>query len=329
MTKNIKILLLFILAICFKHTTPIYAQDFKENKIIYLWDVTLSMKGYNGAPDIYDKVKEALVQSIEGIEDESSTVTVVPFQDKILDTWSFRATKNGKKQLIDKINGLNNNNITNTNICHAWDYCVNQLIEQQKSNFVCLLTDGTDNVLGTDELCKRIIAWCKSAKSYNAYAAYVMLTEAAQNESIRKAIRSSCNFDLIELEHNNIIFPLFFRPASNTIAKELKQLQPNGELQFSFVPQVKGKKVAAVNLALAPNDYFTIEAGSISCKDNVCTFRLNNRMSFDELQQALPKLTNLMLTVGSADKYQVINFNEMNIQIINYPEKTLHIYVKD
>jgi hypothetical protein len=287
------------------------------------------MKGYNGSPDIYDKVKEALVLSIEGIEDESSTVTVIPFQDKILDTWSYPASKSGKKQLVDEINRLDNNNITNTNICHAWDYSLEQLIDPQKSNFICLLTDGTDNVMGTDELCERIIAWCKSAKANNAHAAYVMLTEAAQNESIRNAIRASCNFDLVELEQNNIVFPAFFRPAANTVAKELKQLQQDKEIRFTLNSQVKGKKVSEVNLTLAPNDYFSLEEGSISCTDNVCSFRLNNRMSFEKLHQTLPKIKNLHLTVESADKYQVINFNEINIQIINYPEKTLHIHVKD
>lgn len=329
MKRSMKNLLLFSLLICFAHNAPTFAQDLKENKIIYLWDVTLSMKGYNDAPDIYDKVKEALVLSIEGVEDESSTITVVPFQDKILDTWSFPATRTGKKQLVDKISRLENNSITNTNICLAWEYCLEQLIEQPKSNSICLLTDGTDNVMGVDELCKRIIAWCESSKTNNAHAVYVMLTEAAQNESINSAIRSSCNFDLVEIEENDIVFPAFFRPASNTIAKELKQLQQDPEIWFTIIPQVGGKKVNTVNLTLAPNNYFTLEEGSIKCTDNVCTFRLKNRTSYDRLQRTLPKLKNLKLTVESADKYQVINFNEINMQIINYPEKTLHIYVKD
>lgn len=329
MIRSTRNQLLFLILICFTLNASVSAQDFKESKIIYLWDVTLSMKGYNGSPNIYNKVKDALVRSIEGIEDESSTVTVIPFQDKILDTWSYPATKTGKKQLVDKIKQLDNDNITNTNICHAWDYTLEQLIAPQKSNFVCLLTDGTDNVMGTDELCQRIIAWCKSAKANNAYAAYVMLTEAAQNDSIRNAVRASCNFDLVELDENNFVFPAFFRPAANTVAKELKQLQQDGEIRFTINPQVKGDKLAGVNLTLAPNDYFTLEKESISCTDNVCTFRLNSRMSFKRLHQRLPKIRNLHLTVESTDKYQVINFNEIKIQIINYPEKTLHIHVKD
>lgn len=329
MIRSTKKLFLFLILICSAPGIYVSAQDFKENKIIYLWDVTLSMKGYNGSPDIYDKVKEALVLSIEDIEDESSTVTVIPFQDKILDTWSYQAGKTGKKLLVDKINKLDNNNITNTNICNAWDYTLEEVIDPQKSNFICLLTDGTDNVMGTDELCERIIAWCQSAKANNAHAAYVMLTEAAQNESIRKAIRESCNFDLVELEQNNIVFPTFFRPAANTVAKELKQLKQDEEIRFTLNSQVKGKKITDLKLTLAHNDYFTLEEGSITCTDNVCTFRLNNRMSFERLHQILPKIKNLPLTVESADKYQVINFNEINIQIINYPEKTLHIHVKD
>lgn len=329
MIRHIKITLLIISFLMVgKFQSSVFSQDFKETKIIYLWDVTLSMKGHNGAPNIYDGVRNALVNSIEGVEDETSTLTVIPFQQKVLHTWTYPATKTGKKQLIDKIMSFNSDEITNTNICETWDYCINTQIEEGKKNFICLLTDGTDNVLGIDALCQRIIEWCLKAKTADAYAAYVMLTQAAQNQRIKEAIAAACNFDLVELDENEtIVFPEFYRPAQNTIAIALKDLQKGTALQFSIISQIRGKKVETVQLTLEENPYFSIQEDIVKCTDNRCTFRLKNNMAFDELKQELPKIKDLELTVKSLDKNQIINFNEIDLQIINYPEKTLNIYV--
>lgn len=39
----------------------------KYYRYVYLWDVTLSMKGYNGSPDIYDDVVDFLLEDIDGL----------------------------------------------------------------------------------------------------------------------------------------------------------------------------------------------------------------------------------------------------------------------
>ena len=50
----------FILKLCLLIflSQNVFAQQnqFKDERRIYLWDVTLSLKGFNGSPDIYDKV---------------------------------------------------------------------------------------------------------------------------------------------------------------------------------------------------------------------------------------------------------------------------------
>lgn len=329
MPRKIKLLLLTVSLFTFSQFS-LFSQNFKETKIIYLWDVTLSMKGYGGAPDIYNDVRNALVSSIEGIEDETSTLTVIPFQQKVLNTWTYPATRSGKKQLIDKIMSFSSDDITNTNICETWDYCINTQIEENKKNFICLLTDGTDNVLGTDALIERIKAWCKKARTMDAYAAYVMLTKAAQNDRIREAIAAACNFDLVELDGNErIVFPDFYRPLENTIAVSLKELERGTALEFSIIPQIKGKKIGNVRLSLEPNPYFTIPQETVKCKDNTCAFGLRSNTTFDELKEELDKVTKLTLTAESPDKNQIINFNEIELQIINYPEKILNIYVEE
>ena len=55
--------------------------QFKDVRQTYLWDVTLSMKGYNGAPDIYSKVVEVMVKDIQSITNERTEIVVIPFQD--------------------------------------------------------------------------------------------------------------------------------------------------------------------------------------------------------------------------------------------------------
>ena len=68
----------------------------KNERRIYLWDVTLSMKGYQErTPDIYDKVITALEKDINSIIDEQTEVWVLPFQTNILERWG--ATSHGSR----------------------------------------------------------------------------------------------------------------------------------------------------------------------------------------------------------------------------------------
>ena len=75
--------------------------QFKDVRQTYLWDVTLSMKGYNGAPDIYSKVVDVMVKDIESITDERTEIVVIPFQDtQYCEVWREFATPQGKAAII-------------------------------------------------------------------------------------------------------------------------------------------------------------------------------------------------------------------------------------
>ena len=63
--KGFKSLLLFCAVIILSNNVWAQQNRFKNERRIYLWDVTLSMKGYQGrTPDIYDKVITALEKDI-------------------------------------------------------------------------------------------------------------------------------------------------------------------------------------------------------------------------------------------------------------------------
>ena len=81
-----------------------FAQgQFKDVRQTYLWDVTLSMKGFNGAPDIYDKVVDVMIKDIQSISNERTEIVVIPFQDKELDVWRAYATPAGKATITKRI----------------------------------------------------------------------------------------------------------------------------------------------------------------------------------------------------------------------------------
>ena len=82
-----------------------FAQGkFKDVRQTYLWDVTLSMKGFNGAPDIYDQVVDVMIKDINSVTNERTEIVVVPFQDsKYCEVWREMATTAGKKALAERI----------------------------------------------------------------------------------------------------------------------------------------------------------------------------------------------------------------------------------
>ena len=102
-----KLRIIYLFCCAYLMVTVSLAQQsrFKNERRIYLWDVTLSMKGVGRqpTPNIFDKVVDALEKDINSINDEQTEILVLPFQTSILDCWKTLATSTGKKSLIDKL----------------------------------------------------------------------------------------------------------------------------------------------------------------------------------------------------------------------------------
>ena len=168
MLKRIFNLKSFLIIISMLSALNLYAQ--RERNYIYLFDCTQSMSGYGGSPDIWEQTKQYLKSDIE-ILSENSTVNIVPFQGKAYDVIRFERNEY-KWNKINKVLDTYIQNVTNTNICSAWDSGV-KLIDENKDNYLFLLTDGADNSNGSKEqsleaVCKRIKEWCGKYK--NSYA---------------------------------------------------------------------------------------------------------------------------------------------------------------
>ena len=172
--------------------------QFKDVRQTYLWDVTLSMKGYNGAPNIYDKVVDVMVKDIQSITNERTEIVVIPFQDtKYCDVWRAFATEEGKADIIRHIRSYQNGNITNTNISAPLQYAIDEVFTTDKIDIMKLMTDGNDNV-NPDKLLAILSHWCEIAKRKDAYGYYILLTGAAKNEELSGLLRDLCNFEEID-----------------------------------------------------------------------------------------------------------------------------------
>lgn len=181
------------------------SNSFKDIRLTYLWDVTLSMKGYNGSPNVYSDVVKAMIKDIESITNERTEIVVVPFQDsRYCDVWREHATPQGIANLKSKIKAYNNKNITNTNISAPLQYAIDEIFSTDRIDIMKLMTDGVDNV-NPQKLRHILDNWCEIAKAKDVYGYYILLTKAAKgNEDLNFQLKEICNFETIDVSDGDM-----------------------------------------------------------------------------------------------------------------------------
>lgn len=200
--------MLFLLA----GLSDISARTYKQERRIYLWDVSISMVGataevaykgyepprdrtspsykynegygyYNAAGDIFVKTRNALVESIRSIKDEKCEIVVIPYVGTMQTPMvAWNAKPSSKETLISQI--------------EAWDNlakggneggtCLEQVIntyEDAKYNRVILLTDGRD--YSAEKLKKIINEWEVNlpGKYRDDRLVYAILSESAMSSN--------------------------------------------------------------------------------------------------------------------------------------------------
>lgn len=132
------------------------------------------MVGYKGTPVVMPQTLSFLRKSVNSLPN-GTKVSIIPFQDRVLNTYSCYREDfdfNDFSNYVDKAV----ESITNTNICDPWKKG-ESLIDNDKDNYLILLTDGGDNVNGTGALADLIRNFC--GKYANARGFYVKLTKNA------------------------------------------------------------------------------------------------------------------------------------------------------
>ncbi len=337
-----KKVVLFILALlCVLGATA------KPKKYIYLWDVTLSMKGYKGQyPDIYDKVVQFLIEDIKAKDiDPESKIIVCPFQaDKtVLGTWEYRITTDGKEKLVQKIEQYNNEEVTNTDIVSAIRYAKNNLVDTTNyCNYITILTDGSQSpkLGGTPALINEIRDWKKFAIGKDAFAIYLMLTREAENEEIKNESDPDKGIWIGKATPGDMR-PLMLTP--NDIRANIKD---DKQIELTFEPDTKKPIEKTILVSITFNDTIgimsktsfkelPIEFASNSTK-GIITLPLEFNETYEKLKNILPvdqpTIIPISIELLNADKLAplIVNLttNNVSLHLINKPEKKLTIRLK-
>lgn len=192
---------------------PCTAQtpDAHIDRRIYLWDVTMSMQGYdshaenNYDPDIdvWDKVVTFLKRDIDDISDPYAKLILLPFQEDILDYWEVKATDQGKDELKRKIDESKKRfqNITYTNIVRPFSCAKEKYVDPKCRNLVILITDGhhSEKFGGKKPWLDLLSSWEKYADENGAYLIYCMVGKAAQDNEIVNIVDNKGHSDLVLL----------------------------------------------------------------------------------------------------------------------------------
>jgi len=297
--------IIFILLVLF---VSVSVQAQRERNYIYLLDCTKSMIGYNGSPNIWEGTKDYLEEDIKK-HTSGTTLHIVPFQEKVLQSYQTLAEKcqwNNIEKDLDKIV----QNVTNTNICAAWD-AIDGHLDKYKDNYVILLTDGRDNVKGMDEVVKKLRNWC--GKYPNTYAFYVLLTEAAIDKKVVQVINLCDNEFIVDASKGKIpVFGSFDKELviyANTL--NLKKVH---KITFSSAGEYQAKTVCN-------DDYFDVTIIDGKIKNGIVSVQISAKKPIADINAELPETYDFTFDVRS-NEVEIIN-PTVKVQMTNKPERAL------
>ncbi len=330
-----RILLVILVAIVF------FPQNlFSQCKKIYLWDVTLSLKGFGGTPDIYDQVENWLIKDINKTLNENTEIIVCPFQDQngVLEIFRVKANNTGKAEVISKIRNYKNDDVTYTDIAAAMKYARLNLIDNNGTQMV-ILTDGrqSEKLGGTARLIQEIQEWRKlsfipkHSGELPPYALFFMLTDNAVDEDVIKEINNTSNIGIVNPD--DATKEMYILTPSSRIKANLKD-DRSVVLNFTSnntAPLPQGVKIRVS--ATPENDFLKID-GEYVIENNQITIPLEYEYSYEELKYNLSEYTQCTIyleMVSTVIGDSLVNLSSDNIQLtlINKPEKVLKVSIKN
>lgn len=300
-------------------------NNLKDKKYIFELDITKSMWGLAAKTnvDIFDQVREQLIKAIQEIDDPSSQIVLVTWQDKIINTWQEPATKQGKQNLIDQLKAINAKNVPgqNTNIYNAWMEAKKH-VDPSKINIVYLLTDGRHSVNNPPiaSLYQEIPKWQDFSAEKDAYMFVVELTSQAIDPNIRQAIEGTNKVDFI---HGIEFYTLFLNntaPIINldeSLTFSLDIAKGNLPSQYDNIPVV---------LSL-DSELFEITNPNVTLKDTPSQIRLKLKKPLEQVKASLQETSILPIQVnlqeGDIKHVKLIN-KDINCKLVNKKEKVFY-----
>ena len=316
-----------------------FGQNFKQEKRIYMLDITKSMWGSNSNTNIFNDVKNALYKGIDDINDPETIITIIPFQAthtyEILPNWTFKAGDKKTLNTVKKhINSYDKTTVPGgyTDIYSALE-TAKKNIDPDKINYIFLLTDGEQSAIPSatkktskidfseKHLKKSLSNWCDFSSNKEVHLFYVMLSEDAVNKSIVETINKECNAYAVQGTNMNIAF---IKPITNTVKINLHDNPSIIEIGLVANNWTYLKDNTLINLELQDNQIFETEVYSVKIENKTIRVKLKNKsnLSLEDLRNNNEIETNLKLILTTGNELKILNPN-INIVVRNKKERIL------
>jgi len=317
MKESIRLLVIVILMMF--NFNVMYGQgQLKKSNYIYIFDCTKSMLNYGILDETLVFLHQDINERIPGNE-----ITIQLFQGKPLETIHFlREDFDDKKwSEIEQLIRNHVQNVTNTNICSAWEEG-QKYIDTGKYNYIYLMTDGEDNAHGgngTAMVCKLIREWCGKYRDSRAY--YVELYKGAMNQDILNAIKESCNILPIHSgDHDH-----FMAFDKNRITFNTRELEKTARLHSDWSRESPMEIVCS-------DPYFAVSIDGQKLKEGgIADFKISPKMNLQDFNKAINHNHEYRFTMklNTNRKDLKIQNPEVEVIVINKPERILNTGVTE
>ena len=334
----------------------VHAEEVKLRRV-YLWDVTLSMTGRAGCPNIWNTVKERLIEEINLIADPSVEIVVIPFQHRALHEQKVTAYANvdGKKKLIDFIRNYNlprmwvgdsktgseatdgNGKTTMTALYAPLKYCLDNVITPDKENILELMTDGvSDFTKDGEDFITLLSKMCDIAVEKRLYTFYVMLTPKAINQKV-KTLKTCPRLIIVSPKQDIDINIQELTPISNLVLNTHDDYGKSVSLRFTSSSSAVLKPGYKVRVMSNENPYLSVDAEcEVSPVDLSIKFTPQYKGTPDELRALINSgdRTPIILSFSPTDDmknnldHSLVLMKQgahTDVQIIGAPEKKVTI----
>ena len=353
-----------------------YAQQVRKSEHwIFVWDVTLSMYGYNNEKetkplfpdasdyldsyrkdfvdkknlkdmqggiyidkyDIYDKMTKVLTERIMKIEDdELGKISLIPFNNKVLDIYTVKATDKGKSDICSYINRYKNLQLTRTNIETPLASAM-KLAEKSREcrTIIMLLTDGDHNMKqpSKQDFYNTLDNFCSFSEPNDAYLFYVMLTDfALERDPGMLPYLKACNRIKVIPPDEDLRLPVNVRFNGSM----LYNLQDDGEnAEFDLTVEVGGKLPENYSLRTTCEDnaYLMVDTTAQKPIDGKLRVAvgLKEGVTLRDVEQAFPrtgsKKLNIHIEPVEDDPYVVLMNEDCKLEVVNTPERKMTIRI--
>lgn len=313
-----------------------------KEKVVYLWDVTLSTKGYNSktgkfdGQNIYGDVVKFLVKQIDGITDDNTDIYIIPFQHKVLDVWSAKSDNVGKKTLIDKIKKYENGDVTRTYISGPMEYAIDNLVDSVSRTFLYVLTDGLQNYpkeSGMETLREYVRNSEWSKKSDETYMFYFAMTPAAVDPGLKEIIDDDSTAYFIGPDGLNMTWLDLELPD-----KLYYNIKDDSVINVTLTPRqdIRIPKGLSLKVCIRDNHFQINEIADVT--DGIASIQLRGKYDYEKLKKEIPEKLDLIMNVELVGVEEIKNKekvlvklgdSKISLVLKNKPEKTLKIKLRN